>query len=66
MNKLSYLQKNFKSQFLINGFEQGMEFGLEYYLRVEIVDYSVLSYEDFMKNTSKLQKGVKRLLLLRN
>ena len=66
MNKLSYLQKNFKSQFLINGFEQGMEFGLKYYLRVEIVEYSVLSYEDFMKNTSKLQKGVKRLLLLRN
>ena len=37
IGKLSYLQRDFKSQFLINGFEQGMGSGLEYYLRTETV-----------------------------
>ena len=37
IGKLSYLQRDLKSQFLINGFEQGMGSGLEYYLRTETV-----------------------------
>ena len=49
IGKLSYLQRYFKSQFLINGFEQGMGSGLEYYLRTETVAYSIRSYGDFMK-----------------
>ena len=49
IGKLSYLQRDFKSQFLINGFEQGMGSGLEYYLRTETVEYSIRSYGDFMK-----------------
>ena len=49
IGKLSYLQRDFKSQFLINGFEQGVGSGLEYYLRAEIVEYSIRSYGDFMK-----------------
>ena len=49
IRKLSYLQKDFKSQFLINGFEQGVGSSLEYYLRAEVVEYSIRSYGGFMK-----------------
>ena len=49
IGKLRYLQRDLKSQFLINGFEQGVGSRLEYYLRVEIVEYSVRAYRDFMK-----------------
>ena len=56
---MSYLQRDFKSQFLINGFEQGVGSGLEYYLWAEIVEYSTRSYGDIMKKNSKLQKGAK-------
>ena len=49
IGELSYLQRDFRSQFLINGFEQGVGSGLVYYLRAEIVEYSIRSYRDFMK-----------------
>ena len=49
ISKLSYLQGDFKSQFLIIGFAQGVGSGLEYYLPTEIVEYSIQSYGGFTK-----------------
>ena len=49
ISKLSYLQGDFESQFLINGFAQGVGSGLEYYLPTEIVEYSIQSYGGFTK-----------------
>ena len=41
--------ERFQKSVLINGFEQGVGSGLEYYLRTEIVEYSIRSYGGFMK-----------------
>ena len=49
IGKLSYLQRDFKSQFLINSFGQGVGSGLEYYLRAEVIECSIQCYGDFMK-----------------
>ena len=57
---MSYLQRDFKSQFLINGFKQGMGSVLKYCLRAAIVEYSIRSYGGFVKQISKSQNRAKR------
>ena len=57
IGKFSYLQRDFKIRFLINGFEKGVGSDLEYYLRAEIVEYGIRSYEDFTKKKFKITKG---------
>ena len=49
ISKSSYIQRDFKIQFLINGLDQRVGTGLEYHLRTEIVENSIRSYGGFMK-----------------